>query len=707
MAIGNKNKHGFLPNQKLTFIAKKMNYRCTILLIFAIGLNSCNHKEKSNSVVNKQKGSKIIDKNSITEIEMAFRDTIAIDYLKNKMLLNILKLLPETTMDSWRWPKKDRIKTVESIKRNNYLIDSTEMYNNIKYIKPNTLGIQVVDGFWTLSIYEFNENHSFIVTNNIVGDRNNIQTFNFINNKITPLKMINWFGGFEYKLLINNTTDCIELLEKNQVSYNYNFSDKDIVEISGALNKEESENCFKGNTIKYKLNKKDRTFDIVDVYWKSDENLSFKDVINNTKTKTAPLTEATNFDSFIEEGDYNKVEEQTLKLIEIYPDFYKEGYNYKAIASYKVNNSSDFYTVVITILKGDNEMESVLINYDLNGGIIDFKVISYDEIAESVESKYSRIKNNIITIIDELSLEEIVVDTTKFHINKNGEINQIKTKFSSNLKPEKLILLNHIYTDTIEFSTYNDDGDYSLLFGKKNGIDISLIYNWEWNNNEKYNFKYGDIIKVKWKMDSIWLAGDGETLVFRETGFDAERVISNNKRVKFLWRADKFDEELNQNFNSIFINEPFSNSISNHEKAALGYVATFIGNECWWDGKVNENRSNLKCKILTVLNLGYQCSDEHLGFLRSWFSKDSVSLKKLKVCRTMPYTATIQTTFDEITVFTDTENKTISVNYRAHGVNSRESRKWSWTQTDSFKYDLENITLVNSEKTELTNESFE
>ena len=73
----------------------------------------------------------------------------------------------------------------------------------------------------------------------------------------------------------------------------------------------------------------------------------------------------------------------------------------------------------------------------------------------------------------------------------------------------------------------------------------------------------------------------------------------------------------------------------------------------------------------------------------------------------MPYTATIQTTFDEITVFTDTENKTISVNYRAHGVNSRESRKWSWTQTDSFKYDLENITLVNSEKTELTNESFE
>ncbi|PHS08592.1 MAG: hypothetical protein COA88_06410 [Kordia sp.] len=174
------------------------------------------------------------------------------------------------------------------------------MYNNIKYLKPNTLGIQVVDGFWTLSIYEFNENHSFIVTNNIVGDRNNIQTFNFINNKITPLKMINWFGGFEYKLLINNTTDCIELLENNLVSYNYNFSDKDIVEISGALNKEESENCFKGNTIKYKLNKKDRTFDIVDVYWKNDKYLSFNKIINEIKAdESAVVQDNDEFENFI------------------------------------------------------------------------------------------------------------------------------------------------------------------------------------------------------------------------------------------------------------------------------------------------------------------------------------------------------------------------------------------------------------------------
>lgn len=296
------------------------------------------------------------------------------------------------------------------------------------------------------------------------------------------------------------------------------------------------------------------------------------------------------------------------------------------------------------------------------------------------------------------------IDTTKFHINE--DINQIKTEFSSNLKPTKRILLNQIYTDTIKFLTYNDNSDYFLLIGEKNGNDVSLIYNWD-SHNKKYNFKYGDIIKVKWKMDSIWIAGDGETLDFAERVLEARKILSEDKQVKFLWRADKFNEELNQTFNSIFINESFSNSISNQERAALAYISFDIGNECWWDGKANENRSNLKCKILTSLDLGYQCSDKHLVFLRKWFSKDSIALKKIKNCGTMPYTATVQTTFDEILIFTDRDNKTILVNYKAHGINTREARKWSWTQTDQFEYSLDNITLINSGKSKVIQESFE
>lgn len=241
--------------------------------MFSIAIISCNSETKSNSKLVEQKNNKTAVNEPISELEKKteYSDTIQINYLKNKTLLNILKLLPESTMNSWKWSQKDREETVNFIEKNNFIINSTEIFTQIKYIKPNTIGIQVIDGFWTLSIYEFNENHFFIVTNDIVGNGNDIQTFNFIDGKLTPTKMINWFSGFKYKLLTNKSTDCIEFLEDNKLIYNYDFNDKSIVIISSwLLNKRDNGNCLKGNSIKYKLNKKSRTFDIVNTYWKND-----------------------------------------------------------------------------------------------------------------------------------------------------------------------------------------------------------------------------------------------------------------------------------------------------------------------------------------------------------------------------------------------------------------------------------------------------
>mgnify|MGYP000380310207 CR=1 FL=1 len=72
-------------------------------------------------------------------------------------------------------------------------------------------------------------------------------------------------------------------------------------------------------------------------------------------------------------------------------------------------------------------------------------------------------------------------------------------------------------------------------------------------SNDKYKFNHGELIKVNWKMDSIFIAGEGEMLDFKEIAIDAEKIKTYNKPVQFLWRADKFDDELNQNVNSIFI----------------------------------------------------------------------------------------------------------------------------------------------------------
>jgi len=175
--------------------------------------------------------------------------------------------------------------------------------------------------------------------------------------------------------------------------------------------------------------------------------------------------------------------------------------------------------------------------------------------------------------------------------------------------------------------------------------------------------------------------------------------------VKFLWREEVYDDELKATYSSIFINEDFCKTISEPERAALGYVATFIGNECWWDGEAKIDRSNLKCKILTSLNLDYQCSSKHLGFLRDWFKNDVKSLKELEYCPTTPYTSTIQDTFNEI-ILTVKGNE-ISVFFKANGVNLREGDSWSWEETDYFELNGNNIKLIKKDESKVKREHFE
>ena len=169
-----------------------------------------------------------------------------------------------------------------------------------------------------------------------------------------------------------------------------------------------------------------------------------------------------------------------------------------------------------------------------------------------------------------------------------------------------------------------------------------------------------------------------------------------DKTIKFLWRDKN---------SAMIINKEFCKTISDPEKAALGYIATFIGNDCDWDGAYTENRSNLKCEILSALGLGYLCSDKHLGFLRKWFKNDVKSLKELENCPTTPNTATVQDTFDEITL--TTKGNKISVFFKANGVNIREESSWSWSETDYFEVNIDNIKLIKKDKSEVKQAQFD
>ena len=49
----------------------------------------------------------------------------------------------------------------------------------------------------------------------------------------------------------------------------------------------------------------------------------------------------------------------------------------------------------------------------------------------------------------------------------------------------------------------------------------------------------------------------------------------------------QYNSKLNAPFYTIMLNQDYIKTMTDPEKVALGYVATFVGNDCWWDGEAN------------------------------------------------------------------------------------------------------------------------
>ncbi len=172
----------------------------------------------------------------------------------------------------------------------------------------------------------------------------------------------------------------------------------------------------------------------------------FDEAISTAKSKTLPVVEMTNFDSFIDEDDYDEIDAEALQLDQIYPDFNSEGYNYRVITGYTIPVNTNFHTIVTTIKHGDNEMETIMINYDTEGNIIDHKQVAFDEIAEGMSRTVSRISENKIIAHHILWSEIKEIEEIEYEIRGDGTIKKIDTK-RLNDSLENFTMINSVLMD--------------------------------------------------------------------------------------------------------------------------------------------------------------------------------------------------------------------------------------------------------------------
>lgn len=154
--------------------------------------------------------------------------------------------------------------------------------------------------------------------------------------------------------------------------------------------------------------------------------------------------------------------------------------------------------------------------------------------------------------------------------------------------------------------------------------------------------------------------------------------------IKILWLDNTGTLQLNTNY---------IKTLTDQQRAALGYIATDVSSECNWDGAKKADGSNLKCKFLSALNLGYQCSETHLSFLKKWFKEDTKVLDRLQYCNKTESSAKIQDHFLEIKMITTKE--TIKILYSALGQDLDKQKTWSWQEESTYSFTKTGIKQIN------------
>jgi hypothetical protein len=244
-----------------------------IFMILTLTILSCENKTQNSVSTNSkhedtlkiEKTENLNKSNSINKVE--------IHYNKNKDLLDIILLLPDSAFPSWEWTLNDRIKWYNEIKENNFYTDDNPDYFNLKYFEPNKAGFTIVDGFWSINIYKTVENSYIVITDDIVGDGNSLNFYEVKSNKIKKyLDEKTIFSNFtELLKKKDNTENCGEIFEEmSDPIFEFDFRIENIVEIESSwyLTKENYETCLTGNAIIYKFNSETKKFEIEKIYWK-------------------------------------------------------------------------------------------------------------------------------------------------------------------------------------------------------------------------------------------------------------------------------------------------------------------------------------------------------------------------------------------------------------------------------------------------------
>ena len=168
-----------------------------------------------------------------------------------------------------------------------------------------------------------------------------------------------------------------------------------------------------------------------------------------------------------------------------------------------------YYTDIVLIKK----ITPTTLTVEKNGKEISFPVeaesMSYMDLDYS-EGQYVAILWKII--IDNGKITEVLENIRKFNR-------------SSKLRGDEVLEIGKIYKDTVVFLENITDYDYFFFLVSKEKDTVGIIY-----YDEEIPFRKGDTIALQWKMDTVYIAGEGDILSFEEWYVSGKKIGHKTKK---------------------------------------------------------------------------------------------------------------------------------------------------------------------------------
>lgn len=201
-------------------------------------------------------------------VQSGYHDTVRINYAANKVILDVLPLLPDSLFKTWAWKVDEREQMLTMLKQHNWFIDTTKDYNTIKKVTPNFFKTIVVDGTFSVACYKVTNTDHVFITMNQVGDGKDLVAFEYTDGRLSQLNIDFLLGEIDHHFLIDpNNDNCKEMLDDARAFLDYDFEKKDVIEISAPIKKKGAEACFNGNTLKLRFNPASKKFDLEKTIW--------------------------------------------------------------------------------------------------------------------------------------------------------------------------------------------------------------------------------------------------------------------------------------------------------------------------------------------------------------------------------------------------------------------------------------------------------